>query len=111
MLIVGDVMVDAYVWGRASRLSPEAPVPVVNVDRTENRLGGAANVALNVQALGATPCCAPWWAMTLAVTSCSSCCTSAAYPPRALSVARTGLPPTSSASWPTASSSCALIRR
>ncbi|NML65025.1 D-glycero-beta-D-manno-heptose-7-phosphate kinase [Hymenobacter sp. RP-2-7] len=55
VLIVGDVMVDAYVWGRASRLSPEAPVPVVNVERTENRLGGAANVALNVQALGATP--------------------------------------------------------
>ena len=55
VLIIGDVMVDAYVWGRASRLSPEAPVPVVNVDRTENRLGGAANVALNVQALGATP--------------------------------------------------------
>jgi len=55
VLIVGDVMVDAYVWGKASRLSPEAPVPVVNVVRTEQRLGGAANVALNVQALGATP--------------------------------------------------------
>ena len=55
VLIVGDVMVDAYVWGRAGRLSPEAPVPVVNVARTEQRLGGAANVALNVQALGATP--------------------------------------------------------
>ena len=55
VLIVGDVMVDAYVWGKSTRLSPEAPVPVVNVDRTENRLGGAANVALNVQALGATP--------------------------------------------------------
>ncbi len=55
VLIVGDVMVDAYVWGRATRLSPEAPVPVVNVERTEQRLGGAANVALNVQALGATP--------------------------------------------------------
>lgn len=54
-LIVGDVMMDAYVWGKASRLSPEAPVPVVNVSRTEQRLGGAANVALNVQALGATP--------------------------------------------------------
>ena len=54
-LIIGDVMVDAYVWGRATRLSPEAPVPVVHVARTENRLGGAANVALNVQALGATP--------------------------------------------------------
>lgn len=48
-------MVDAYVWGKSTRLSPEAPVPVVNVARTENRLGGAANVALNVQALGATP--------------------------------------------------------
>ncbi|UOQ74657.1 bifunctional heptose 7-phosphate kinase/heptose 1-phosphate adenyltransferase [Hymenobacter cellulosilyticus] len=55
VLIVGDVMMDAYVWGKASRLSPEAPVPVVNVSRTEQRLGGAANVALNVQALGATP--------------------------------------------------------
>ena len=54
-LIVGDVMMDAYVWGKASRLSPEAPVPVVNVSRMEQRLGGAANVALNVQALGATP--------------------------------------------------------
>src|SRR6476661_5428067 len=48
-------MVDAYVWGKATRLSPEAPVPVVHVARTEQRLGGAANVALNVQALGATP--------------------------------------------------------
>ncbi len=55
VLIVGDVMLDAYVWGRSVRLSPEAPVPVVNVSRTEQRLGGAANVALNVQALGATP--------------------------------------------------------
>lgn len=55
VLIVGDVMVDTYVWGRAARLSPEAPVPVVHVQRTEQRLGGAANVALNVQALGATP--------------------------------------------------------
>ncbi|RSK36265.1 bifunctional heptose 7-phosphate kinase/heptose 1-phosphate adenyltransferase [Hymenobacter metallilatus] len=55
VLIVGDVMMDAYLWGKAARLSPEAPVPVVNVSRTENRLGGAANVALNVQALGATP--------------------------------------------------------
>ena len=55
VLIIGDVMVDAYVWGRATRLSPEAPVPVVHVARTEERLGGAANVALNVQALGATP--------------------------------------------------------
>lgn len=54
-LIIGDVMVDSYVWGTTDRISPEAPVPVVKVSRRENRLGGAANVALNVQALGATP--------------------------------------------------------
>lgn len=55
VLIIGDVMVDAYVYGKAERISPEAPVPVVSVQRREKRLGGAANVALNVQALGATP--------------------------------------------------------
>lgn len=55
VLIVGDVMIDSYLWGKSSRLSPEAPVPIVNVSRTEKRLGGAANVALNVQALGARP--------------------------------------------------------
>ena len=55
VLVVGDVMLDAYLWGQATRLSPEAPVPVVSVVRRERRLGGAANVALNVRALGATP--------------------------------------------------------
>ena len=55
VLVVGDVMIDSYLWGKSSRLSPEAPVPIVNVVRKEKRLGGAANVALNVQALGATP--------------------------------------------------------
>ena len=55
VLVVGDVMLDAYLWGQATRLSPEAPVPIVNVVRRERRLGGAANVALNVRALGATP--------------------------------------------------------
>ena len=55
MLIVGDVMVDSYVWGNVSRVSPEAPVPVVMRTHTENRLGGAANVALNIKSLGATP--------------------------------------------------------
>ncbi|GAB3564444.1 D-glycero-beta-D-manno-heptose-7-phosphate kinase [Spirosoma luteolum] len=53
VLIIGDVMLDAYVWGRVERISPEAPVPVVTVDRREQRLGGAGNVLLNVQALGA----------------------------------------------------------
>jgi D-glycero-beta-D-manno-heptose-7-phosphate kinase len=54
-LIIGDVMIDSYLWGRVSRISPEAPVPIVAVNKKENRLGGAANVAINIQALGATP--------------------------------------------------------
>jgi len=53
VLIIGDVMIDAYLWGNVSRISPEAPVPIVAVNMKENRLGGAANVALNVQAMGA----------------------------------------------------------
>ncbi len=55
VLIVGDAMVDAYMWGEINRVSPEAPVPVVEITKHENRLGGAANVALNLQSLGATP--------------------------------------------------------
>lgn len=55
VLVVGDVMIDSYLWGKTSRISPEAPVPIVNVVKREKRLGGAANVALNVQAMGATP--------------------------------------------------------
>lgn len=53
VLVVGDVMLDAYVWGKVDRISPEAPVPVVNVQKREFRLGGAGNVLLNVQSLGA----------------------------------------------------------
>lgn len=55
ILIIGDVMVDAYLWGKVERISPEAPVPIVSVVKKELRLGGASNVALNLQALGATP--------------------------------------------------------
>jgi rfaE bifunctional protein kinase chain/domain len=55
ILIIGDVMLDAYLWGKVERISPEAPVPIVNVDKKESRLGGAANVALNIKALGAKP--------------------------------------------------------
>ncbi|MEL6556651.1 MAG: D-glycero-beta-D-manno-heptose-7-phosphate kinase [Bacteroidota bacterium] len=55
VLVIGDVMIDSYIYGRVQRISPEAPVPVVSVERRENRLGGAANVALNIQALGAVP--------------------------------------------------------
>jgi|SRR5690554_1454826 len=55
ILIIGDVMLDSYVWGTVERISPEAPVPVVHVSYTENRLGGAANVAKNIHALGLKP--------------------------------------------------------
>lgn len=55
VLIIGDVMVDAYIWGAVERISPEAPVPVVRATRRDFRLGGAANVALNIQSLGAEP--------------------------------------------------------
>lgn len=53
ILVVGDVMLDRYWFGEVSRISPEAPVPVVRVERREERLGGAANVARNAVALGA----------------------------------------------------------
>lgn len=53
--VVGDVMIDAYLMGKVNRISPEAPVPVVSLTKHEERLGGAANVALNLVALGATP--------------------------------------------------------
>lgn len=53
VLVVGDVMLDRYWFGNVDRISPEAPVPIVHVTREEYRLGGAANVALNIAALGA----------------------------------------------------------
>ncbi len=53
ILVIGDLIMDHYVWGKASRLSPEAPVPVVDVSRESVTLGGAANVAQNLIALGA----------------------------------------------------------
>lgn len=55
ILIIGDVMLDAYLFGKVERLSPEAPVPVVSVVKRDNRPGGAANVAINIRSLGATP--------------------------------------------------------
>src|SRR5690554_4481487 len=53
VLVVGDIMLDRYWFGEVERISPEAPVPVVRVARREDRLGGAANVARNIAALGA----------------------------------------------------------
>lgn len=55
VLVVGDVMIDRYLTGNVDRISPEAPVPIVHLNDSDNRLGGAANVALNLKALGATP--------------------------------------------------------
>jgi rfaE bifunctional protein kinase chain/domain len=55
VLIIGDVMLDSYIWGTVERVSPEAPVPVVRVKKRDVRLGGAGNVGLNVQSLGARP--------------------------------------------------------
>jgi len=55
IIIIGDVMIDTYISGKVNRISPEAPVPVVNFETKEHRLGGAANVALNIKALGAKP--------------------------------------------------------
>jgi len=55
VLIVGDAMIDAYMWGKIERQSPEAPVPVVEIEKHENRLGGAGNVARNIRSLGANP--------------------------------------------------------
>lgn len=60
VLVVGDVMLDHYIWGDASRISPEAPVPVVDVTRDTFAAGGAANVALNLASLGADPLLAGW---------------------------------------------------
>jgi D-glycero-beta-D-manno-heptose-7-phosphate kinase len=53
VVILGDVMLDEFIWGDVTRVSPEAPVPVVNIKRESTRLGGAANVLANVTALGA----------------------------------------------------------
>ncbi|MFM7358412.1 MAG: bifunctional heptose 7-phosphate kinase/heptose 1-phosphate adenyltransferase [Sediminibacterium sp.] len=54
VLVIGDVMLDTYCWGSVDRISPEAPVPVVSVKKTETRIGGAGNVAINTAALGAS---------------------------------------------------------
>ena len=55
VLVVGDVMIDYYMRGQVSKISKEAPVPILTLEKEEKRLGGAANVAMNIQALGATP--------------------------------------------------------
>src|SRR5258705_7617924 len=51
--VIGDVMLDTYMWGKVDHISPEAPVPVVSLHHKEYRIGGAGNVALNCKSLGA----------------------------------------------------------
>src|SRR5438477_9608734 len=55
IVVLGDVMLDEFIWGRVRRISPEAPVPVVEVDRQTLAMGGAGNVTSNLVALGASP--------------------------------------------------------
>lgn len=55
VLVIGDLMLDEFLWGRARRIAPEAPVPVVEIERESLRIGGAGNVAANLAALGAQP--------------------------------------------------------
>src|SRR6185503_10664617 len=56
IVVLGDVMLDEFVWGDVSRISPEAPVPVVEIRRESTHLGGAANVLANLVSLGAQAC-------------------------------------------------------
>src|SRR5438128_11998270 len=56
IIVLGDVMLDEFIWGDVSRISPEAPVPVVDIRRESTQLGGAANVLANLVALGAKAC-------------------------------------------------------
>lgn len=53
VVVVGDLMLDTYCWGHVERISPEAPVPVVTLDKRDYRIGGSGNVALNIASLGA----------------------------------------------------------
>src|SRR5437870_10583505 len=55
IVVLGDLMLDEFIWGRVQRISPEAPVPVVEVDRQTRALGGGGNVVANLVALGAAP--------------------------------------------------------
>jgi rfaE bifunctional protein kinase chain/domain len=55
IMIIGDVMLDSYLWGKVERISPEAPIPIVALKKRENRMGGAANVAMNIKSMGAKP--------------------------------------------------------
>src|SRR5579871_3645462 len=54
LVVLGDLMLDEFIWGNVSRIAPEAPVPVVDIQRESHRLGGAGNVVNNIYAMGAS---------------------------------------------------------
>ena len=77
VLIIGDIMLDTYLIGNVDRISPEAPVPVVDINEQIDKLGGASNVALNIKGLGATPLiCSTFggdqkaWELKVAIKKC-----------------------------------------
>ena len=76
ILLVGDVMLDRYLWGNVERISPEAPIPVLRVGKQEHRLGGAGSVAAMVASLGARRFWPPWSDRTTKPGSFASCSTS-----------------------------------
>ncbi len=61
IMVVGDLMLDTFIYGDVDRISPESPVPVLNIQKQDTMLGGAGNVLSNLCALGITPLCSPWW--------------------------------------------------
>jgi bifunctional ADP-heptose synthase (sugar kinase/adenylyltransferase) len=73
VLVVGDLMLDRFVYGSVSRISPEAPVPVVKVERESSMPGGASNVACNIRALGGRAAVAGRSARTPPASSCAGC--------------------------------------
>jgi len=73
LLVVGDVMLDSYWHGKTSRISPEAPVPVVSVGREEARLGGAGNVPITLRFWEPVPACSVWLARMTQATDLTLC--------------------------------------
>ena len=73
VLVLGDVMLDRYVYGTVDRMSPEAPIPVVRLERVIAMTGGAANVARNIAASGHGQCWLAWWATMLPAVNCQPC--------------------------------------
>jgi D-beta-D-heptose 7-phosphate kinase/D-beta-D-heptose 1-phosphate adenosyltransferase len=73
ILVIGDVMLDRFIWGSVSRISPEAPVPVVEIRKETTCLGGAANVAANIKSLGQHRFRSELWDATLKGGACAKC--------------------------------------